>query len=562
VAVADGYDLLDQTAGAPAPASGGDGYAALDAAATPPPAGGPSFLNAGLAGLAQGVRDVVQGAATAGGVVYNSAGQLINLGEKGIEGLTGADLANYRIHPAAQNLDALLDAAGLPKGAAEPNFESKLIRSLASVPGSAGLGAVVSAAAPAGSVASTVGQALQAAPVQQAVATAAPDITSLVTDPALTNNPEAKAYVNTIVSLAAAGSVGGLQKWLSAPGLDPVRQALADRARQIYNIPLGATDIAQTPFVRTLASVSHSLPGGGWASHDTDLNDALTRAISNTIGEDATRLTPPVMQAARTRIGNELDRIGAKTQIDYSPDLDNALAQIEQEAHAVTGATPGASSLPPQTAAIQNQLNDVQNRFAANNGQLPGSMFQSMIAKGTPLDMIANNPDTVIANYGQRIRDALFDAWEASAPPGEVQALRDARFQYKNMKTIEPLVEKSATGWLSPKLLTGAARSSFDDMAYSGAGPLGDLGQIGNQFFGAPPDSYTALRSFITGMVANPITGIPALAVAGGGNSMLGSALRSDMARRLASRAPLLSPGPRASLPAVSLLTAGNPQNQ
>lgn len=555
--MADSNDLLseipapaatDPLADIPAPGAGGGG-------------GGPSFVQSGLAGLAQGTRDVLQGAATLPGLVYNGAGQLINLGEKGLEGLTGADLANYRIHPLAQNIDSMLDAAGLPKGAAEPGFESKVIRSLASVAGSAGTGAVLSAAAPAGSVASSIGTALQAAPVTQAVSATAPDVTSLVTDPALENNPQAKAFVNTAVALATAGSMGGLQKWLSAPGLDPVRQALAQRAAQIYGIPLAATDISSSPLVRTAASISHQLPGGGWASHDADLNDALTRAVSNTIGEDSTRLTPPVMQAARTRIGNELDRIGAATSINYSTDLDNALSQIEQEAHSVTGATPGAP-LPPQAGAVQNQLNDVQGRFAAYNGQLPGSVFQSMIAKGTPLDMIANNPDSVIANYGQRIRDAVFDAWEASAPPDQVQALQDARLQYKNMKTIEPLVEKSATGWVSPRLLTGAARSSFDDMAYSGAGPLGELGQIGNQFLGAPPDSGTALRSFVTGIVANPYTGVPALGTAIGVNSMLGGALRSNLARRAASMGPLMQPGPTANKGAVSLLTAGNPQNQ
>lgn len=558
--MADSTDLLSDI---PAPPAATDPLADIPAPAPAPAAGGPSLVQSGLAGLAQGTRDVVQGAATAGGLVYDSLGQLINLGEKGLEGLTGTDLANYRIHPAAQNIDNLLDAAGLPKGAAQPGFESKVIRSLASVAGGGLTGEALSVAAPASPAMTALATSLKSAPVQQAAAVTAPDVTSLITDPALENNPQARAFVNTIVALGTAGAAGGLQKWLSAPGLDPVRAALADRARQIYNIPLDATDISQSPFVRTMASVSHNMPAGGWAGHDTALNDAMTKAISNTIGEDSTRLTPPVMQAARTRIGNELDRIGAASTINYSPDLDNALSQIEQEAHSVTGATPG-QPLPPQTAAVQNQLNDVQNRFAAYNGQLPGSVFQSMISKGTPLDMIANNPDSVIANYGGRIQDALFDAWEASAPPAEVQALLDARFQYKNMKTVEPLVEKSATGWISPKLLTGAARASFDDMAYSGAGPLGELGQIGQQFYGAPPDSYTPLRNFIMGMVAKPVTAITTGGVAIPANVALGNALRSDFLRNrvMAGQQPLLSPGPAASKGIVSLLTAGNPQNQ
>ena len=72
------------------------------------------------------------------------------------------------------------------------------------------------------------------------------------------------------------------------------------------------------------------------------------------------------------------------------------------------------------------------------------------------------------------MREALDSALERNAPPELVADLRSARGQYKAMKTVEDLVEKSPTGNISPAALLQPVRNSYGTMAYGGGGDLAD----------------------------------------------------------------------------------------
>ena len=524
----------------PSPAPGADALQSEQERLAPP------SRRTALENLAQGARDLMQGAATMPGLVSDSFGNLINLGEKGLEGLTGSDLSALRIHPLAQGIDTVLDAAGLPPGAAQPGWQSKLIRALAAPLGGGLIGGAIGAAAAPGSAAEAVSGALTSGPIAQAAVSATPELAGLYTDPALEGHPALQTFAKTAAGLAAAGSITGLQSLLASPSVDPEIAAWAAKARDVYNIPLTAPDMSQNAAVRTLSSVNRNMLWSGAGSADAAITDGLNRAVSNTFGEDAPRITDAVMSNARSRIGKELDRIGNATTVQFDNPLLQDLTQIDGDARSSMGYLPGVAP-SPDLQSVLNQIDRVQNTAVANAGVIPGNVFQDMIKKGTPLDRVASSADPNVANYGQQIRDALFDAWERSAPPDEVQNLQDARFQYKNMKTIEPLVEKSPTGALSPALLTGAARSSFDDMAYSGAGPLGELGNIGQLFLKPPPDSYTAMRNLLIGAVVHPATAVPTLGLSMPANRLLGAGLRSDA---LADRT--LYGGPPVTAPAVA----------
>ena len=92
--------------------------------------------------------------------------------------------------------------------------------------------------------------------------------------------------------------------------------------------------------------------------------------------------------------------------------------------------------------------------------------------------------------------------------------LREARGQYKAMKTIEPLVEKSTTGDVSPAGLMQAVRGSYNGMAYGGGGALGDLARVGQRFLKEPPSSGTAERlqaGATAGKIGNTIGTLGAL---------------------------------------------------
>jgi hypothetical protein len=149
--------------------------------------------------------------------------------------------------------------------------------------------------------------------------------------------------------------------------------------------------------------------------------------------------------------------------------------------------------------------------------------------------------DPNVAHYGGQIREALNEAMQANAPPEVAKQLAQTNAQYKAMKTIEPLVEKSTTGDVSPALLMQQVRKSYGGMAYNGGGDMGDLARIGQRFLKEPGNSGTAPREMIMhalgtagglGAVAlSPEMGLTHLAAAGGLGGMVaaGRGLKAAM---------------------------------
>jgi hypothetical protein len=141
---------------------------------------------------------------------------------------------------------------------------------------------------------------------------------------------------------------------------------------------------------------------------------------------------------------------------------------------------------------LHKQVGNILDKITGS-GDIEGDAYQALTRKGTPLDRAiqSNNPN--VSHYASKIRNVLDDALERAAPQDMLDRLRTARGQYKNMKTIEDLVEKSPTGNISPTLLMGAVRNSYGNMAYGGGGELADIARIGQRFMKAPPDSGTPL---------------------------------------------------------------------
>jgi hypothetical protein len=112
--------------------------------------------------------------------------------------------------------------------------------------------------------------------------------------------------------------------------------------------------------------------------------------------------------------------------------------------------------------------------------------------------MQSQNPN--IRAAARDIREALDGAMERSAPPDVVNNLRQARGQWRNLRTIEPLVAKAPTGDISPALLQGRVNTSFSGThgaAYGGGGDLKTLSDIGQRFMKEPPSSGTAERGML-----------------------------------------------------------------
>jgi hypothetical protein len=171
---------------------------------------------------------------------------------------------------------------------------------------------------------------------------------------------------------------------------------------------------------------------------------------------------------------------------------------------------------------------------AWQRGPITADAYRALTASDGPLARIADAAPGAAQPYISQVRDAVRARMLSAAPPGVADDLRALDQQYRAMKTIQPLAEKSTTGDISPAGILERMRaqsskydSSNQGLAYTGGGTLGDVGRIGKQFFGHIPESGTAPRQqtyeFAKNPIATTLAAIPSLA----GNRWLQSWLRS-----------------------------------
>lgn len=372
------------------------------------------------------------------------------------------------------------------------------------------------------------------------------------------------AALGAAIPIAGQAVMKGGSKLMNAiAGTSPERATLAQRAAEM-GIPLSAAQVGESTFPKYLESVLDKLPMVYRGTARTEQHPAFTSAVARTFGESADKITPEVMDRAKTRLGKEFNRLAEGITIQADDAFRSRLAAIQDEAAQVLG----DSEVKP----ILNQIGNISSKIT--DGILDGKVYQALTRKGAPLDRALSSADPNIKYYAGQVREALDEAMQKSISPDAAAQLRNARLQYKNMKTVEDLVEKSTDGLLSPALLMNEVRKSYKNMAYQGAGEIGDLAKIGQTFLKSPPTSGTSERLGIMAALAgggaslaNPSVALPTLgglgAAIAGGNIARG-ALNSDFYRNLMianalRKGPLITPEMQA-LAAQSMALSGGGQ--
>lgn len=291
-------------------------------------------------------------------------------------------------------------------------------------------------------------------------------------------------------ALGTAGKFGNALLGKTSPEV----AQLADLARSKYGIPIGPGQISESPMVKVADSVVNKMPFSGGTVSNAQQASAFNRAVSKVFGENAASITPDVMGRASTRIGDMFEDAAGKTpQIVGDPSFDQKILDVMTNAQ--------MSLTEQQMKPLMQQFDNIVRKFQQGKGSITGEVYQELTKKGSPLWNAMKSGDPGIRDTALALRSVLDDAFERSASPEVVQMLRTARAQWKAMKTVEDLVEKSPTGDINPALLMGAVRKSYGDMAYGGGGDLADLARIGQQFLKAPPSSGTAERLAVMNML-------------------------------------------------------------
>ncbi len=487
--------------------------------------------------LGLGVRNVVEGV----------AGPLYDLAAKPFQAM------GLPVRSMSENLTAL----GLPEAQTPgERTASAIIEPVASTMTGMGIGrALTGAASP---IVQKVGEALTTAPVTQAVAAGVGGGVGQATD-----SPTAGLAAGLAVPLLTHGAgIAGRAVTGGSGGATQADAALAQVAKTKYDIPITAPDLSNNSMYRIGADQMSKLPFSGAAPAAAAKQAAWQGAIAREMGEPgATSFTPAVMDQAKTRIGQAFDDVAARTSI---PPAETA-AMLTDMATILPKAAQnlGSQQLDPLTT----QLRNIADLVGKGNGTITGDAYQALTRSKAPLDLAERSADPNVAHYAGMIRDALDDAFVRSAAPADQAALTQAKYQYRIMRTIDPLVAGSRDGNITPdafmqKVLTASRK--FDaptgGMAYTGGGNIGELARIG-KLMRAAPQTGTADRMIVnaatmggaglTALAHNPLAlaAVPATLAA---NRGLQSYLRSDF---LTNRLIDSSMNPQAA-PQNALLTA------
>lgn len=320
----------------------------------------------------------------------------------------------------------------------------------------------------------------------------------------------------------------------ASSSVDPEMANLAQIARDNYGINLKAPQLGLNPTLAYAKSTLGFVPGSGIASSDAATQRQWQQAVSKEMGEPSDKIFGATVDRALKRAGGVMNDIGARTNLDFNanPSAINDLAQIEAEA-----AQPISGLDKTQINQVNAHINKIQDVAAANGGVIPGDTYLKLIRKGDALDQLQNHGSPTVASFGDRIRNVLDDVMQASAAPGDVDALRQARYQYKVAKTIQPLTARAdstsgpqpTAGDISPvalraEMLKNAHFGPNVALADWGQTPLWDLAKIG-QRMREPPQSGTAPREAIQ----NALTSLGRFGVAAGmGGAGYGASLAAE----------------------------------
>lgn len=466
----------------------------------PPPEPRTTLQGLGRA-AAMTTRAVGQGLGGVAGLAWDP----IAAGVNKLEGAVGVDPGKHGLATAGQNVDWLMNAIGLPNPEPENATErvvAGIDRGLGGLVGGAGIGGLLKAYGPAAvnggrSAAQAIGDALTSnLGAQTAYTVGGVGAGELAREAGAGPGGQITAGLAVGAFPALAGSArqgitAGASKLLGAPS--PEAAQLGQLALDA-GIPLKASQVSRSPFARLMDSTSGQIPFSGAASFQNTQQQAFNRAVGRTIGTDSPVITDDVFQRAKQGISDAFERLAEGNQLPLTPDLVQRLRTVATDSSAMLG------------SEAKSAVNDVLDRVVSQsqNGVLPGRAFQS----------IDSQIGRAMGTGGEKaiplgdLQDALREAMQAGMSPQDAQAWAQARAQWRDMRTIEPLVAKdSVEGNISPAQLLGrvtANRAGKSAMATGTRGDLGDLAAIGQRFVKQTvPDSGTARRNLALRLLTN-----------------------------------------------------------
>lgn len=252
---------------------------------------------------------------------------------------------------------------------------------------------------------------------------------------------------------------------------------IAQKAQQ-YGIPIGFGDVAENRMVQATRSILRDAPltGGMSAGAQEAKQEAFNRAVGQTFGADAPKLTTQVIDTAKQKMGAEFDRIWNNNSLKVTPDFASKLSELKKI----------SAKLPRNEGqSLSAEIDDLATKVVTDaNGEqiIPGDVankFQQYLRRRA-------EGSAGLRNELGDMRQAIISAFNQSVSPADAAALTMNRTQYKAFKTVEPILKSAELGVagrlpgdVPAALLPSAVSKSYSNV--DGA-PLADLAQVGSRF--------------------------------------------------------------------------------
>lgn len=280
--------------------------------------------------------------------------------------------------------------------------------------------------------------------------------------------------------------LGALAKRYAEP-VDALAAKLAEAGNALGVHPAG-WQLSENPVMQKL--------GQHFAGTDKQTKD-FTKAALKIVGEDGDRVTPDVLNAARTRIGKQFDDVAQGVELTHAPyraspqdpwlgpgaALQTALDDMRSTAQHV-GVPDSVSK------ALERQAVLFEQAATARGGKIPGDLYLQMTQHGSPLDKMLQSKVPEIRDAGSALRRALDESMaDAVAGTDKAGMLAQARNQWRGLKVLEDVDPgtRTALGYVNPKEYNSAVVDHTRRYPYR-QDDLTNLGTIGERWI-TPPTS-------------------------------------------------------------------------
>lgn len=297
-----------------------------------------------------------------------------------------------------------------------------------------------------------------------------------------------------------------------------------------FGFKLRADQYNPTRLMNTAQKVSQEIPGSGVGVNDELNNKVFHEQLAKTIGQNADDLGPETILKFAEDSSNKFKTALGTGDFKVNGSDFEAIAKIENALpKSVTNDIADIvkqhtkqfrDDLMPQSAqkVVADEFGSAVEKTAKNGGQ-PIINTEKLASLRSDLIQSMKDIDPKARPHVAKIIDVIDGIAERNISPKNVNLLKQVRREWRNFKTIEPLLEGSTDGTINPtQLITRVKTSKFIKASKLPVGEddLVDLARIGKKFLVKKGGSDTLPKSMIAGNLLAPTTAFAVGGLPGG----------------------------------------------